>query len=38
MTQPYTAIENVLRLFGALLAADGIIEVYFVFRLYRLKN
>lgn len=38
VTQPYTAIENVLRLFGALLTADGIIEVYFVFRLYRLKN
>ena len=38
VAQPGMAIDAVMRLFGALLAADGIIEVYFTFRIYKLKN
>lgn len=36
VAQPYAAAEGVLRTFGALLAADGAIELYFTFRIYRL--
>ena len=35
VTQPYMAVETVMRLFGALLAADGAIELYFILRIYR---
>ena len=36
VSQPYMAVESVMRLFGALLAADGAIEAYFTFRIYNL--
>lgn len=35
VTQPYMAVETVMRLFGAMLAADGAIELYFMLRVYR---
>ena len=38
VAQPYSAIEGVMRIFGAVLAADGLIEVYFTFRIYTLHN
>ena len=38
MLQPYMAVETVMRLFGALLAADGFIEIYFAVRIYSLRN
>ncbi len=38
ITQPYIAAETVMRLFGAMLAADGAIDLYFMFRIYRLSS
>ena len=38
MLQPFMAVELVMRLFGALLAADGFIEIYFAVRIYSLRN
>ena len=35
VTQPYMAVEPVMRLFGALLTADGAIELSFILRIYR---
>ena len=35
VTRPYAAVESVIIMFGALLAADGAIDVYFLFRIYR---
>ena len=36
--QPGMAVDMVARLFGALLAADGAIELYFAFRVYKLNR
>lgn len=38
VTQPYMAVETVVSLFGSLLAADGLIDVYFMFRIYKLSK
>ena len=38
VTQPFVAVESVMIMFGALLAADGLMDVYFLFRIYRLSR
>ena len=35
VTQPHAVIETVVRLFGALLVADGLIDLYLILRVYR---
>lgn len=39
VTRPFVAVESVMIMFGALLIADGALDAYFIFRIYRLgKN
>ena len=35
VTRPFVAVNSIMIMFGALLIADGLIDVYFIFRVYR---
>lgn len=35
VTQPFVAVESIMMIFGAFLAADGLIDIYLIFRVYR---
>ena len=36
--RPFAAVESIMIMFGALLIADGAIDVYFLVRIYRLSG
>lgn len=38
VTRPYEAVENVARIFGAMLVADGLIGIYFSVRVFGIRK
>lgn len=38
VTRPYEAVQDVARFFGAMITADGIIGIYFAFRVYGVRK
>ena len=38
VTRPFVAVNSIMIMFGALLAADRLMDVYFLFRIYRLSR
>lgn len=38
VTRPYEAVENVARIFGAMIVADGLIGIYFSLRVFSIRK